>query len=192
MATAAIYSRDGRIAMWGLASAHMYQELTDGEGDYLNDIIAIAAWGGATGALWIPEVVPYMVGRGLHAGSAAAWNAVRAAAPYAWVAVTAAAPFTAGYTIGATVGTAIANKIWGEEGAQVALGFYSGGSLPGPDAPNLTDYQYIFKPTAPGGPVSAYDVGKKGVDNTLTGIGWWINRQTQRPGFPGSGNPYAI
>jgi hypothetical protein len=65
------------------------------------------------------------------------------------------------------VGTAVSASIWGDEGAQTALGFYSGGLLPGTEAPDLTDYQYIFKPTAPGGPVSLYDVAKKGFDNTV-------------------------
>ena len=156
-------------------------ELTDGDNDYINDMIAIGAWAGATGALWIPEIVPYMVGRGIHHGSAAGWSALRAGAPYAGSAVTAIAPATAGAMIGAVVGTAISREIWGEEGAQTALGFYSGGLLPGTEAPELSKYQYIFKPTAPGGPVSAYDVAETGVKNTVLvvrkAVNWYLGKR---------------
>ena len=189
MASAATYSRTGRIAMWGLASANMYIELSDGDDDYVNDVIAIAAWAGATGALWIPEIVPWLVGRGVHAGSGAALSAIRGIAPYAGAAVTAAAPITAGYAIGAVAGTAIANRVWGEEGAQTAMGFYSAGLLPGTEAPDLTDYQYIFKPTAPGGPVSLYDVAEKGIKTTVLVVRKVLSERPKTYRHP---SPYMI
>lgn len=163
----AIYDSRGRWALWGLASANMYVELTDDEGDYLNDALAIAGWGMATGALLVPELLPRIVGFGLtHSSSALLW-AGRATAPYVGAAVsTVVAPVAAGYLIGATVGTVIANEVWGEEGAQVALGAYSFGMLPGTEAADVSDFQYIFKPTAPGGPVSLYDIGETAVSST--------------------------
>jgi len=130
--------------------------------------------------IWFPGVVD----RGVASG--VGWSATRAAA-LAGRAVTAVAPLTAGYMIGAAAGTAVAGTIWGEEGAQTALGFYSAGTLPGTEAPDLSDYQYIFKPTAPGGPVSLYDVAEAGARGTARGLGWlWSHRPQPR------GNPYLI
>ena len=188
----AVYDSRGRWALWGMVTLGTYQELTDGEDDYLNDLVAIGGWSLATGALLIPELVPRIVGFGLtHSGSALRW-AGSAAAPYVSAAVsTVVAPVAAGYLIGATVGTMIANQIWGEEGANVALGFYSGGLLPGTDAPTLSDYQYIFKPTAPGGPDSLYDVAETGFKNTvLLASKWW----NERPGYDyrRRGSPYMM
>jgi hypothetical protein len=171
--------------MWGYASANMYRELTDGDDDYLKDVFAISLWAGATGALWMPEVGSYIVGRSVSGIGVGMRAGARLAAPYAGAAVTAAAPVVVGYAIGAVVGTAIANEVWGEEGAQTAMGFYSGGLLPGTEAPDLTDYQYIFKPTAPGGPVSLYDVAEAGVKTTLTtGHKLWKKRPRLRLGMP--------
>ena len=129
--------------------------------------------------IWYPGVMD----RGLAWG--AGWSATRLANA-AGAGVSAIAPITAGYVIGATVGTVIANEVWGEEGAQTALGFYSYGTLPGTEAPTITDYQYIFKPTKPGGPVSAYDVAKVGVDNTLRAVSFLLRKR------PVVGNPYLI
>jgi len=175
--TPAQYAVRGRWALWGAASAHMYWELTDDEGDYLNDALAIAGWGMATGALLVPEIGSSLIGWGLTRGAeGGVWAAGILGRGAAAVAVE-AAPVAAGIAIGATVGTGLSYAIWGEEGAETALGFYSGGLLPGTEAPDLTDYQYIFKPTAPGGPVSLYDVGKKGIDLTiLTGRRLWRKR----------------
>ena len=168
--TPAEYAVRGRWALWGAASANMYLELTDDEGDYLNDALAIGAWGMATGALVIPEIGSSLIGWGLTRGAQGGlWAAGILGRGVATV-TTAAAPVAAGAAIGAVVGTGISYAIWGEEGAETALGFYSGGLLPGTEAPDLTDYQYIFKPTAPGGPVSAYDVGKQGIDLTRKGL----------------------
>jgi len=167
----ATYAARGRYAFWVGASANMYLELTDDEGDYLNDALSIAGWGMATGALLVPEIASTVLGWGLtRAAQGSQWmlgSTARALAPVAGTIVTAAAPITAGYVIGATVGTVIAEEVWGEEGAQTALGFYSAGLLPGTEAPDLTDYQYIFKPTAPGGPSSLYDVGKQAVQTSV-------------------------
>lgn len=173
MTSIATYAARGRYALWGGASVNMYLELTDDEGDYLNDALAIAGWGVATGALFVPEGFATLVGIGLtRFAQGAGWAARAAAAPVAAAVSTVIAPVAAGYVIGATVGTVIAEEIWGEEGAQVALGFYSVGLLPGTEAPDLTNYQYILKPTAPGGPVSLYDVGEAGVKGTLRALDW--------------------
>jgi hypothetical protein len=191
MASAATYSRTGRIAMWGLATTYTYYELTDGDDDYINDVLSLGAWAGATGALWIPEIVPWVIGRGVHYGAAAGMSGLRIAAPYVSAAATAAASVAAGAAIGATAGTAISAAIWGEEGARTALGFYSGGTLPGTEEPNLSDFQYIIKPTAPGGPVSLYDVAEIGLKGTLRGIGWL---HSKAPAMPSRAqwNPYMI
>ena len=165
--TPAEYAVRGRWALWGAASANMYLELTDDEGDYLNDALAIGAWGMATGALLVPEIGSSLIGWGLTRGAQGGAWAAGILGRGAWGATTVVAPVAAGAAIGAVVGTGVSYAIWGEEGAETALGFYSGGLLPGTEAPDLTDYQYIFKPTAPGGPVSAYDVGKKGIENTI-------------------------
>ena len=154
-----VYGRRGRWVIWSGAAFHLHRELTDGEGDYHMDALALAAFGFATANLFVPNIQDSAIG----------WLVTRAALAGAAL-VTAAAPFTAGYVIGATVGTAISKKVWGEEGAKTALGFYSAGYLPGTESPDLTDYKYIFMPTAPGGPVSLYDVGKTGVDLTLRSI----------------------
>jgi hypothetical protein len=171
MTSIATYASRGRYMLWGMATAHMYHELTDDEGDYINDGLAIGGWVVATGTLIVPEGFATLVGwGGTKAMSAAGWTG-RAVAPYVGAAVsTVVAPVAAGYVIGATVGTVIANEIWGEEGAQTALGFYSGGLLPGTEAPDLTDYQYIFQPTAPGGPTSLYDIAETAVDVTAVTV----------------------
>ena len=158
-----IYVIRGRMILQGVLATHLYLELTDDEDDYLMDALAIGSFAIGTFTLWAPVLKAGAVG----------WTAtvaVEAATPIAATAVTAAAPIAAGYMIGATAGTVIANEIWGEEGAETALGFYSGGLLPGTEAPDLTNYKYIFMPTEPGGPVSLYDVGKKGVDLTVISI----------------------
>jgi hypothetical protein len=160
MVTSLEYAARGRYILWGMATANMYWELTDDEDDYFNDVIAVGGFVVATGALFIPEWFSWTVGRGASA-------AATSAAPYVAPVAVATAAVTTGYLIGAVAGTVIANEIWGEEGAQTAMGFYSGGMLPGTEAPDLTDYQYIFKPTAPGGPVSLYDIGATAVDTTV-------------------------
>jgi len=173
----------GRLIMQGIITAPMIAELTDDEGDYLMDALAIAGWSVGTFSLWFPVVKAGLVGWGATA-------AVEATAPIAAAAVTAAAPIAAGYLVGATVGTVISNEIWGEEGAQTALGFYSGGLLPGTEAPDLSDFQYIFKPTAPGGPVSLYDIGKKGVEGTGLLIRKYLRKRGRR--FYFNPNPFKI
>jgi len=167
----AVLDNRGRWAIWGAVTWQTYRELTDGEDDYINDLVAIGTWGLATGSLMIPELLPRMVGFGVtNSWNALKWVGARVAAPVGTAVSTVVAPIAAGYLIGATVGTVIANQVWGEEGAQTALGFYSGGLLPGTEAPNLTDYQYIFKPTAPGGPVSLYDIAEAGLTTTVVTV----------------------
>lgn len=190
MTSIATYASRGRYILWGMASAKMYHELTDGEGDYIVDALHIGAWVVATGTLIVPEGFATLVGwtgtrvaQGAAIGFSQIGNAIGAAVS------TVVAPVAAGYVIGATAGTVIANEIWGEEGAQTALGFYSGGLLPGTEAPDLTDYQYIFKPTAPGGPTSLYDIAKTGVTVTASTVRrLWASRPRFHPGS----NPYLI
>jgi len=187
MTSITTYASRGRYMLWGMATAHMYHELTDDEGDYIKDALAIGGWVVATGTLLVPEGFATIVGwGGTKALGAVTWTG-RAVAPYVGAAVsTVVAPVAAGYAIGATAGTVIANEIWGEEGAQTALGFYSGGLLPGTEAPDLTNYQYIFKPTAPGGPLSLYDVAEAGLKGTLRGIDRYIKR------WPRLWHPYMM
>ena len=171
MTSIATYASRGRYMLWGAASAHMYHELTDDEGDYISDALAIGGWVVATGTLIVPEGFATIVGwGGTRATNAVTWTG-RAVAPYVGAAIyNVLAPVATGYVIGATIGTIIANEIWGEEGAQTALGFYSGGLLPGTEAPELSDYQYIFKPPEPGGPVSLYDLAEAGITVTATSV----------------------
>jgi hypothetical protein len=143
----------GRMTMQGIITAPLINELSDGEGDIINDVIAISSWTVGTAAIWSPVIT-------MAAKGGVVVATVEAIASGAGAIVTAVAPAAAGAAIGAVAGTVIANEIWGPEGAQVAMGFYSGGLLPGTEAPDLTDFEYIFKPTAPGGPKSLYDIGK--------------------------------
>lgn len=155
----------GRLTLTGLATAEMIWDINQNTNDPFSDAADIGWWGVEMAMIWNPVLKPAMIGAG-----------VRGAAGSTTVS-TVLAPVAAGAAIGSVVGTGVSYSIWGEEGAQTALGFYSGGLLPGTEAPDLTDYQYIFKPTAPGGPVSLYDVGKKGVKNTiLLARGIWRRR----------------
>lgn len=134
--------------------------------DPISDAIDTIWFAAETAMIWNPLLKPAALGTALRmtAGST--------------LVSTVLAPLAAGYAIGATVGTGVSGAIWGKEGAQVALGFYTGGLAPGTEKPDLTDYQYIFRPTEPGGPVSAYDVAKAGINNTLRGIvRMWGNRE---------------
>ena len=173
-----VYVLRGRMVMQGVLATHLYLELTDDEDDYLMDALAVGSFAIGTFTLWQPVLKAGLVG---WAATAAAETTAVAAGSV----ITAAAPVAAGAAIGAVVGTGISAAIWGEEGAQTAMGFYSGGLLPGTEAPDLTDYQYIFKPTAPGGPVSLYDIGKKGVDTTILTVrkafSCWKKRRRRYP-----------
>jgi len=185
------YAARGRLMAWTAATAAMVYELRDGQKDYLNDAFSIGAFVGATVTLVIPEGVASLIGW----SGTKAWHGVRAgavwAAPYAGAAITAVSPFAVGYMIGAIGGTAIAGQIWGKKGEQVALGFYSAGLLPNTDAPTLSNYKYILKPTAPGGPVSLYDIMETGFSTSiLLGRKLW----NERPGFDHRrrGSPYLM
>ena len=151
-----------------------YQE-SDKDPSDAAELIASSAWhtgmmGLQTMLVWLPLAKPYAVG----------WTATKLA-PTVQVVAAGAAAVTTGYAIGAVTGTVIANEIWGEEGAQVAMGFYSGGLLPGTEAPDLSDYQYILKPTAPGGPDSLYDIGKQTFDGLKsTGKALWLKSRPRR------------
>lgn len=164
----------GRIFLQTIATAHLISELKEEEGDTLSDAYDIAWFALESAMIWNPFLKAEIIGAGLRvtAGSG--------------IVSTVVAPVAVGYAIGAVAGTVVADAIWGEEGAEVALGFYTLGLAPGTEAADLSDYQYIFKPTAPGGPVSLYDVAKEGVKGTgriLDSL--WRHR-------PRLGNPYLI
>ena len=168
-----VYVLRGRLVMQGIITTHLIAELSDDEDDYFMDALAMGSFAIGTFSIWYPVVKAAAVG----------WTAtvaVEGTAAAAGAVVTAAAPFTAGYLIGATAGTMIANEVWGEEGAQTALGFYSGGLLPGTEAPDLTDYQYIFKPTEPGGPESLYDIAEKGIETTVLTVRKGVSKFAKR------------
>jgi len=155
----------GRLTLTGLATAEMLWDINQNTDDPISDATDVAWWGVELALIWNPVLKPAAIGAGLRTALSSV------------VFSTIIAPVAAGYMIGATVGTAISYAIWGEEGAETALGFYSAGLLPGTDAPDLTDYQYIFKPTKPGGPVSLYDVGEAGLKATiLTARKLWNKR----------------
>jgi len=191
MSLLSTYAARGRLMAWTAAAALMVRELRDGEDDYLNDAFAIGGFLGATVTLVVPEGVASFIGW----SGTKAWHGVRVAAiwgaPYAGAAITAVSPFAVGYMIGAVAGTAIAGKIWGKEGEQVALGFYSGGLLPGTDAPTLSNYKYILKPTAPGGPVSLYDIAETGLSTTFVLARKWWN-EVPGSGYRRRGSPYLM
>ena len=178
----------GRLVLQGAVFVDLYGDTQD----YLETDKGVVAtskysWelmkgGAASLAIWYPGVID----RGIATGIG--WAAIRAG-HLTWIGTTIVAPITAGYVIGATVGTAIANEIWGEEGAKTALGFYSAGLLPGTETPDLTDFQYIFKPTAPGGPVSLYDVAEQGIENTVLLVRKYLE---QRPTMYKHPSPYMI
>jgi hypothetical protein len=160
----------GRMTLQGIATAELVYDLNQKEGDTLSDAFDIGWYVAETMMIWNPYLKPGFIGAAVRttAGST--------------VVSTVLAPVAAGAMIGAVGGTVIANEIWGEEGAQTALGFYSLGMLPGTEAPELETYKYIFKPTEPGGPTSAYDVVKAGWDLTVLGARrLWSKRPTLRP-----------
>ena len=183
-----VYRLRGRLVLQGYVALELSADLKDYQkSDKGIKDTAVVTWeigkaAVASAVIWYPAAVAGAKASGIG------WVATRAALASGAVA-TAVAPITTGYVIGATAGTAIAQTVWGDEGAQTALGFYSGGLAPGTEAPDLSDYQYIFKPTAPGGPVSLYDVAKKGVDNTLRALGWY---QANRPKMYRHPSPYMI
>lgn len=155
----------GRLTLQGLATAELVVDLNQRQGDTLSDAYDIAWYGIETAMIWNPYLKPAAIGAGLRTAAGST------------VVSTVIATVAVGYAVGAVAGTAVSTAIWGEEGAQTAMGFYSVGLLPGTEAPDLTDYQYIFKPTAPGGPTSLYDIGKKGKDLTVLGLRkLWSNR----------------
>lgn len=123
----------GRLVMQGILTAG-YVTSFDRAGDkYLDsDRDAIDAgrlissvgfstliYGAGTIGIWAPAIKAGVVGT-------VATTAVTTTATVAGAAVTAVAPIAAGYAIGATTGTIIANEVWGEEGAEHALDFYTG------------------------------------------------------------------
>ena len=161
MTSLAVYGSRGRKLIFIHAMWNAYDEWTDGDLGW-DDVTAAGYLAAAGTALVIPDPGSTLLGWGATKGSLLAKNlGYRVGAAGARVAARATvvlAPVAAGAAIGATIGTAVSQVIWGDEGAQTALGFYSMGTLPGTEAPDLSNFQYIFKPTAPGGPQSLYDI----------------------------------
>jgi hypothetical protein len=149
----------GRLTIQAYMTVGLIGELTDDdEDDFLSDAAAISGYGVSTAILWAPTLKPALVGAGTRAAARTAIAAGTRVGAVAARAASLVAPVALGYAAGALVGTAISKAIFGDEGAKTAMGFYSGGTLPGTEAPDLSKFQYIFKPTAPGGPRSLYDV----------------------------------
>lgn len=76
-------------------------------------------FGAGTIGIWAPTIKAGVVG-------SVATTVVTRSLAVTGAAVTAVAPIAAGYAIGATAGTVIANEVWGEQGASDALDFYTG------------------------------------------------------------------
>ena len=83
------------------------------------------AWGGIAGASWGYHALMHP---GKYTGLRSATGLVKIglANPAVASAATYAGAVGAGYVIGAVVGTAVSGAIWGEEGADMATGFYTG------------------------------------------------------------------
>ena len=179
-----VYRLRGRLVLQGYVVLELSGDIQDYQkSDKGIKDKAVISWeigkaGVASAVIWWPAAVSGAKATGIG------WLATRAALATG-SAVSIAAPFTAGYMIGATVGTGIAQKVWGDEGAQTAMGFYSWGTLPETEAPNLTDYQYIFKPTKPGGPVSLYDVAETGLKGTLRAFDKYLQNRPRLYYNPG-------
>lgn len=167
----------GRIALQSAATARFIWNINQDTNDPFSDAVDFIWFAGESALIWNPILKPAAIGTALRMSAGST------------LVSTVLAPVAAGVAIGATAGTAISGAIWGEEGAQTALGFYSAGTLPGTEPPTLTDYQYIFRPTAPGGPVSAYDVAEAGVRGTARGLGWLWGKRPQMYTHP---SPYMI
>jgi len=148
----------GRIALQTYITYPLVRELTDKEGDYLSDAQAIGQYTIGTILIWTPRWKPIAVGAG-----------VRWAAGVALSTTTIAAPVLAGYAIGSAIGTAASSKLFGDEGAQTALGFYSLGLLPGTEAPTLETYGNLLRPseTSTPGPIDLISQGVMAVETKL-------------------------
>ena len=151
----------GRLSLQAYITYPLVRELTDKEGDYLSDAQAIGQYTVGTILIWIPKWKPIAVGAGVRWGAGVALSAT-----------TIAAPFLAGYAIGAAVGTTASSKLFGDEGAQTALGFYSLGLLPGTEAPTLGTYGNLLRPseTSTPGPIDLISQGVMAVKTKLRKI----------------------
>lgn len=161
MTSLVTYGQRGRKLIFIHSMYNAYDEWTDGEWNW-SDVTAAGYLTAAGTALIIPDPGSTLLGWGATRTTVLARNigarvgaiAVRGAAK----ATTIVAPIALGYAAGAVVGTAISQVLFGDEGAQTAMGFYSGGTLPGTEAPKLSNYKYIFMPSKEGGPRSLYDI----------------------------------
>jgi len=88
--------------------------------------ISTTIYGAGTIGIWQPAVKAAVVGSLATTVVNSGLAVIGSAATAGGAVVTAAAPVAAGYAIGATAGTVIANEVWGEEGAADAIDFYTG------------------------------------------------------------------
>jgi len=132
----------------------------------------------ATVTVWAPLWKTTLIGTGGRVFGT--WALAKAGAI-----ATVAAPITAGYMIGAAVGTAISQQLFGDEGAQTALGFYSLGLLPGTEAPTLDTYGNLLRPseTDVPGPVDLVQDAVETVSVLVNFILKGIPRSPRRPRF---------
>lgn len=124
-------------------------------------------------AIAYPILKTQMLGAGVRVTGS--WVLARAGAI-----ISIAAPITAGYMIGAVAGTAISQAVFGDEGAQTAMGFYSGGLLPGTEAPTLATYGNLLRPseTDVAGPVEIYQDVKETISALLSPV--WTRVRPRR------------
>lgn len=161
MTSLVVYGSRGRKLIFIHSMYNAYDNWTDGDWNW-GDVTAAGYLATAGIALRIPDPGSTLLGWGATRATVLAKNigarvgalAIRGAAK----AATAIAPIALGYAAGAVVGTAVSQVLFGDEGATHAMGFYSGGTLPGTEAPDLSNYKYIVMPTEEGGPRSLYDI----------------------------------
>ena len=111
----------GKITLQGMATANLWWDLNEEQGDTVSDLVDIGQFVGETALIWYPVVKPLTVGAVVRAGGSAATTVAGST-----VVSTVVAPVALGAAIGAVAGTAISQEVWGEEGAQDAIDFYTG------------------------------------------------------------------
>ena len=172
----------GRLVLMGFIIDDYYGDIREYQKSDrgTDDKLELAYETGKTAIATVTVLAPLwkttVIGAGVRIG--AGWALARAGALVATTA-TILAPITAGYMLGATVGTAVSQQLFGDEGAETALGFYSLGLLPGTEAPTLATYGNLLRPseTDVKGPVDYInDVIRTG---KVIGSGIWNRRPTR-------------
>lgn len=142
-----------------------------------------AALGVGTVATWYPAKKAFAVGW-------LATKSMRGLTLWSFQVARVVTPVTVGYLLGAAIGTGISYAVFGDDGAQTALGFYSGGMLPGTEAPTLETYSNLLRPseTSTPGPVDLVNQVVQG--GLIIGRKWWH----ERPGYDyrTQGSPYLM